>query len=310
MNHLRQEVGYMTVCVAALAASSRAIICVSDKALSYGGLIQWDADCSKIIRLNPSGAVAMISDNGNGPRILDALFEKACDVGNAGRAAIRKTCEDQYRKALDDLVEGTLLRPRQLNRETYLGALTAGQANDIIRSLADYIRSFDIDFDLLVCGLDEENKPFIFDIGSPGIARDMSRTGFQAIGSGWEKAVSRLLFSAHKAAHTIERVLYDCFDAKANAEMAVGVGFEWDAEILLGGTLGSYQVPREIKEIIESAWSKYQRSPFEKFDRKEHGEGPPRDWKEILQEFSDLIVKASLNNPDALQKLKDYGKGN
>jgi hypothetical protein len=288
----------MTVCAAALAAGKTAIVCVADKAVSYGGLIQWDAsDSGKIIKLNPSGSVVMISDEGDGPRVLDALFEKAPDIGAKKRATIRGTCEEQYRVAVDNLVEAKYLRPRLLDRSKYVAAITAPEVNHLLRSLADEIKAFDMQCDLLVCGFDIDRVPFIFDIGSPGIARDMTMTGFQAIGAGWEKAVSRLLFAEHKSQHSIERVLYDCFDAKANAEMTPTVGYEWDAVVIRAGDMT--EVPKDIKELIEDVWGKFNRSPFDKFDPKEH-KRVPKDWPDRLREWSRSLIV-----PSEFQTLED-----
>ena len=79
----------------------------------------------------------------------------------------------------------------------------------------------------------------------------MTVTGFHAIGSGWDKAVSRMLFNEHKREYEVARVLYDAFDAKASAEMAAGVGFAWDAVIIMGGPVGFCDVSKNIKELIE-----------------------------------------------------------
>jgi hypothetical protein len=51
----------MTVCVAALAARSRALVCIADKSVAYGEKIQWDSDSTKLFHLKPSGAVVMFS---------------------------------------------------------------------------------------------------------------------------------------------------------------------------------------------------------------------------------------------------------
>lgn len=64
------------------------------------------------------------------------------------------------------------------------------------------------------------------------------------------------MFSESKRSHPIERVLYDAFDAKANAEMAIGVGYEWDADVIVSGKNQSETVPKEIKDIIERVWDK------------------------------------------------------
>lgn len=84
----------MTVCVAALASDMKAIVCVADKAISYGdGYIQWDADSGKITKLNPSGAVVMVSDEGHAPRVLARLFERAGEIGGKKRSETVALCE-------------------------------------------------------------------------------------------------------------------------------------------------------------------------------------------------------------------------
>jgi hypothetical protein len=281
----------VTVCVGALAADMRAIVCVADKAISYGdGYIQWDADSGKITKLNPGGALVMVSDEGNAPRVLAKLFEKAAQVGGKKRSETVALCEGQYKDAVDALVEATFLKPRLLDRDAYLKAITQTKVNHLMRSLADEIKAFDMKCDLLICGFDVDSVPFILDVCSPGIASDMTLTGFQAIGSGWDKAVSRLLFSEHKRTHSIARVLYDCFDAKANAEMASSVGYEWDAVVIVGGK--AHDVPKDIKELLEAVWGKANRSPFDKFDRKED-QTVPKKWKETLGKYCNGLVVAA-----------------
>ncbi|MGD0628208.1 MAG: hypothetical protein ABR987_02590 [Terracidiphilus sp.] len=275
----------MTVCVAALAAAGRAIVCIADKALSYGDYIQWDSDSSKIITLNPSGSLVMVSgDEEPVSRVLAHLTAVGGDIGGKPLADTILLVEQQYAKAVDELVFAKLIRPRQLTRDEYIRALTAPGENHIIRALADEVSRFSLECTVLVCGFDDRDEAFILSVGTPGVAINMTGTGFHAIGSGWDKAVSKLLFAEHKRDHDIDRVLYDAFDAKANAEMAIGVGYEWDATLVLGGTYGSQDVPKTIKELLEKVWSKYNRSPFEKFDPKEHW-SIPKNWRKQLWEY-------------------------
>ena len=288
----KQEKRFMTVCVSAFAADMNAIVCVADKALSYGDVIQWDADSTKIIKINPSGTLLLFSgDEEPNSKVLTTLYLNRNDLWYKDRYEIVETCQRQYKTALNDLVEAKLLLPRFLDKSTYLTAITAPVVNDLVRSLADEIKNFEMTSDLLVCGFDMLELPFMLDLYSPGVATDMSFTGIHAIGSGWEKAVSRLLFSEHKRAHSISRTLYDVFDAKANAEMAVGVGYEWDAVVILKN--GFHDVPEDIKRLIEKAWGKYNRSPFEKFDPTKHDSPPPRDWKEQLEEWCNSLATQS-----------------
>ena len=279
----------MTVCVAALAAHRRSIVCVADKALSYGDYIQWDSDSSKIIKLNPSGATLLVAgDEQSTARVMMHIKEISSRIGSGSSVKDMLTlCEQQYTKAFHELLENKLLRPRLLNKTTYTKAVAHSSTNHIIRSLADEVSKFQINCDLLVCGFDTNREPFIFHLESPGVGVDMTTTGFHAIGSGAEKAVSRLLFAEHKREHDIERVLFDAFDAKANAEMAVGVGYAWDASIILGGKLGAEDVPIEIKELIKKVWSRHNQSPF---DSKIHTKGLEKGWRERLQEFSESVI--------------------
>lgn len=281
----------MTVCVAALAAKANVIVCVADKALSYGDHIQWDSDSSKILKLNPSGTLVMFSgDEESTQRVLANLISVGDEIGRKPRREIIKICEAQYKEAVDDLIETKFLRPRLLTKQDYVRAITAPKLNHMLRSLADEIKKFQIGCDVMVCGFDDKKKPFILEISSPGVVTDMTMTGFHAIGSGWDKAVSRLLFAEHKREHTITRVVYDAFDAKANAEMAAGVGYQWDGVVALHHETPFVVITDRAKELLERAWAKFNRSPFEKRDRKKDLPNPPRNWEqELLVEMASQI---------------------
>jgi 20S proteasome alpha/beta subunit len=290
----RCEVKHMTVCVAALAADFQAVVCISDKALSYGDYIQWDSDSSKIVKINPSGTLLLFSGGEeSSSKVLGKFIGHGKELWRKERNGIIQTCEEQYVAAVNALVDAKFLRPRLLDRKQYLNAITAATANDIMRALADEVKAFDMQCDLLVCGFDNFDEPFILSLGHPGIAMDMTITGHHAIGSGSEKAISRLLFSEHKRVHSVGRTLYDLFDAKANAEMAVGVGYEWDAVVILKN--GYHDVTQEIKELIEQVWGRFNRSPFERYDRKEHPLPPPRDWQGKLDSLIAALVEKPTN---------------
>jgi hypothetical protein len=284
----------VTVCIAALAADFRAVVCVADKALSYGDYIQWDSDSSKIIKVNPSGTLLLFSgEEEPGSKVLAGLITEYKELWHKDRPHIVKTCERQYKEALDELLEAKFLAPRLLKRSEYLSAITGATINEYMHSVAKEIDKYQMQCDLLVCGFDTIGTPLILELKHPGIATDMTITGFHAIGSGSEKAVARLLFSEHKRTHSLARTLYDLFDAKANAEMAVGVGYEWDAVIVMEN--GFHDVPENIKELIESVWAKYNRSPFETYNPKEDKKGPPKNWQSVLNDFSmSLSQKAKL----------------
>jgi hypothetical protein len=281
----------VTVCVAALAVNGRTIICVADKAISYGEQIQWDSDSTKIVKLNPSGSLVMFSgDEQATQKVLANMLSVSDQIKGKTKAELIKLCEEQFKDAVDDLIVGLFLKPRLLTKEDYINAITGTKINDMMRSLADEIKKYEVDCGLLVCGFDVNHSPFILSVSSPGVVTDMTHTGFHAIGSGWDKAVSRLLFSEHKRDHALARVLYDAFDAKANAEMESHVGYEWDAVVSLDGPVEYCDIGKEIKELVERTWVQYNRSPFDKYNPKEDVEPPPKNWKKRLETLIDVEV--------------------
>ena len=77
----------------------------------------------------------------------------------------------------------------------------------------------------------------------------------------------------------LSRRFYDCFDAKAHAEMAAGVGYAWDAYLVT--SRGSVPMDKNMKPIIDQVWAKSNRSPFDKREEDDLPE-PPDDWRKQM----------------------------
>jgi len=294
----------MTVCLAAFAEDHKAIVCIADKGISYGDYIQWDSDNTKITLINNKGTTVLFAGGEEATaRVLSALVARGDELGD-DREKTRKICEQEYLAAMNELIEAKFLRPALLDRKEYLAAIGQTALNDHIYSIAKKIGQFEMDCAFLVCGFDSRNSAFLYDLQPPGIATNYFTTGFQAIGTGWEKAISRLLFAEHQRTHPIHRVLYDVFDAKANAEMASGVGYEWDAKILVKGRC-IFEMTDEPKKLIEKVWAKFNRSPFDK-RRKDDLSPPPRDWNEALEELTKSTMQIASKPPS--DKTKGWPK--
>ena len=282
----------MTVCLAAFAADHKAIVCIADKGISYGDHIQWDSDGTKITTLNSKGTTILFSGGEEATaRVLSRLVVRGEEIGDDVEAT-RTVCEQEYEAARDELIEAKFLRPNLLDRKEYLSAIKAESLNEHIHAIATRVDKFEMDCAFLVCGFDGKNQPFILDLEPPGICTNFFSTGFQAIGSGWDKAIARLLFSEHKRIDPVHRAVYDLFDAKANAELAAGVGYEWDVKVLYRGRL-IFDFTDEPKKLFERVWSKYNRSPFDKRE-KDDLPSPPHDWRKALEEISKDMESVAL----------------
>jgi 20S proteasome alpha/beta subunit len=277
----------MTVCVAAISSDGPCIVCVADKALSYGDAIQWDSDCTKILNLQ-NRAVAMIS-SGNEAHAerLARWLTKVEDYGGE-RYTLLKDVETQFRRAYSEMQAAEILTPHMLSGDDYVKMISGKKINEFAIGLARKVGAFELDCDAIICGYDDNTFPYLLFATSPGIVTDYTNIGFHANGSGAEKAISQLLFAEHKRSNGVARTLYECFDAKAHAEMAVGVGFEWDACLLTGA--GPRMIIPAAKPLIDRVWAKANRSPFKVKREKDDLSNPPKDWEMRLR----IMVHSSL----------------
>lgn len=294
----------MTVCLAAFAENHKAIVCIADKGISYGDHIQWDSDGTKIAPINDKGTTVLFSGGEEATgRVLTSFVAHGDELGDDANQTLKK-CEEYYAAEMQELIEARLLRPNLLSRTDYLEAIKAPSLNDHIYSLATKVADFDMSCDVVVCGFDAKNTPFILNIAPPGVGTNFWATGFHAVGSGWDKAVARLLFSEHKRTHPVHRAVYDVFDAKANAEMSAGVGYEWDAKVLYRNRC-IFDFAEDPKKLIEQVWAKCNRSPFEKRTKDDIAQ-PPRDWKDAFEDISGEMER--LSNTPPTDKSKGWPK--
>src|SRR6202035_5856388 len=157
--------------------SGLGIVCIADKALSYGDHIQWDSDSSKVLKLNPSGTIVMFAGAEEPTsKVLAGLIAEADQISGKSRKEIIKICEAQYKQSMDELIEAKFLVPRLLSRQNYLAAITGETINRYVQAIANEINSFVMDCDLLVCGFEGNGKPFIVHVTHPGIGTDMTMT--------------------------------------------------------------------------------------------------------------------------------------
>jgi hypothetical protein len=296
----------VTVCIAALAGNGpgTAIICIADKAVSYGDQIQWDSDSSKITTLDNNKSLILLAGSEDPTsRVLRKLDPLKAEF-SGDRNKLMKTLEEKFKEAFAEEQEITVLHPQMMTREDYLKAISGGTINRYMESLAVDVRNFVFDCALLVCGFDNQNSPYIILLESPGRAVDCTNTGFAAIGTGAEKAISELLYAEYARSHGIARSLYDCYDAKLFAEMAPGVGYEWEMRLITA--VKAVPLHDGAKPLLDKVWVKYSRSPFEK-RKNDDLPNPPKDWEMQLR----TLVAASLQgcNPKDVKSIDEIAEG-
>jgi hypothetical protein len=284
----------MTVCVAAIAAKSKAIVMVSDKAITFGTErpMQADVDIKKILPIGKTGWYALVAgDPSFGREVIDIVVDSITVPGGkvhgiSSPATVRSMMhclKDAYKIARRQMVIDKILAPRMLD-ETKLQGLPEEYKIEIYSVIAD----FKISCSLLVCGFDLERVPHLFSVTSPGIAVNHDIPGFHAVGVGRDIAIGELYQFETETDESLDVALYEVFDAKATAELIQGVGYEWDC-LILSKDREPTEITARVRKAVENMLFEASSSPYhpdwgKKFDKMQA-------WKQTVKEFTDNILK-------------------
>jgi len=289
----------MTVCLASIAEKSKAIVMVSDKAVTYGGSesltpMQYDTGVKKFCRIGETYWYALIAGDPtfalsvvNGAEQIIAqqseFAESVVGMMNCFKAA--------YKKRRDSLVEDLILSPRLLTKELFVARTTDLQPldQDFVFGISAEAKNLKTNSSLLICGFDKHNNPHIFSVSNPGKVNSHDLTGFHAIGIGATMAISRMLVLEADLNDHLGLALFQAFDAKVNAEVTQGVGYNWDAEILVPNKK-AIPLRSDIANLVENVYRAY---PYTPFPRKVNYKFP-KHWNRRLCDFCDRVVGRNL----------------
>lgn len=206
-----------------------------------------------------------------------------------GMIACLKTA---YKTERESLVNDVVLAPRLLTKE-----LLVSRSNDLLPlgqeffvEVSDEAKALKTSSQLLVCGFDSRDEPHIFSVINPGVANIHDLTGFHAVGIGAIMAISRLLVLESLKEDALPLAIYQAFDSKVNAEIMQGVGYNWDAEILVSGKKAE-EVPRKIKTLVEEIYESLPLTPLPLRKIKKE-RSYPKDWQIKLESFCSRIMKS------------------
>jgi hypothetical protein len=256
--------------------------------------MQFDTGIRKILRIGQSGWYTLIAGD---PSFAQEVVEQAgrqleADKTQSGSASKMMHCmKEAYQRCRETAVVDNVLAPNMLTKDLVVArpaSLLPLQAdhNDLI---VNQVAEFRVGSSLLVCGFDARKtpQPHVFRVRDPGICESCDLTGFFAIGVGSETAMARLLRMETSRADDLSKALYGAFDAKVNAEIIQGVGYDWEAEILVVGKEKSIKVPRKIVNLINSVYEGFPRSPFDSVGVS------PRGWPRRLANFTRRVLPSS-----------------
>ena len=276
----------MTVCISAIAAKSKAIVCIADRALTYKG---WGADTetdsgvTKIIDL-PRGWCAMFSgDSLTFPkRVLDRITPKMKSAPDLTLAKVEEWVKEAFEFFWWQEVEDQVLKPILLTRADFAsrGTDKLPLEPELTLKLAKEMSEYESKCSMIFCGFDG-NTPHVFIASTPCQIDPYDWQGFAIVGAGIESARNQMIWQEYEKDDDLESALYDIFSSKVATENTQGVGYAWDWRVLVAGKKPK-PLPKSIDKLIDKLWVVHNRSPFATRKVK-----PPRKgWEKILAKFS------------------------
>lgn len=228
----------MTVCLAAFAEKAKAIVLVSDKAVTYGGgdedssgsgAMQYDTGARKFKRIGDTFWYALLAgDPTFALGVIDAAEQIIANNHDLDKSisGMMATFKVAYKKRREELVTDKVLAPRLLTK-----SLLVARPSDLLPLDQEYFfavseaaKNLKTHTSLLVCGFDSQHEAHIFSVINPGVVNSHDLVGFHAVGVGAKMAISRLLTLDTEKEDHLGLALFQAFDAKVNAEITQGVG--------------------------------------------------------------------------------------
>ncbi len=291
----------MTICIAAFAAKSRAIVCIADRALTYPGFgtyTETDSGIPKIVDL-PGHWCAMFSCDGIAfpKRVLDRVTSHLKSIDTVTRVEIEKSAKQAFNEVWRQEIEDQILKPSLLTIDTYANRPDGMQPLDpaLTMKIAKEISEYKQNCSIIFCGY-EEALPQMFTVHTPCLVEPNDWEGFSIIGGGTEAARNQLIYQQYDKDDSLQSVLYDVFCAKCATELIQGVGVEWNWKVILPGQK-PFALPKKIDDLIDRLWGERTHSPFgPKLSKKEKA---PLGWEKTFDEYVDRTLgkKTSPSSP-------------
>jgi len=216
----------MTVEIAIICNNRENVIVASDKMVSCGLNeieIEFECNLSKTIKLTETCALATA-----GNALLTADYFEVLQEGLGSKrkvpiAEITESARENYTRMRQERLEQEILIPKGIKSISAFYRLQDKLNPEIISSIQDDIDDFELEFEILLAGVDKKGG-HLYGIENPGVVNRYDDIGFNAIGTGAFHSTASLISTGFRSSMGLPESLLHVYEAKKVAERAPGVG--------------------------------------------------------------------------------------
>jgi 20S proteasome alpha/beta subunit len=246
----------MTVGIAAICDSGRAVVLAADRQFSTGST-SGESKAGKLNNFGSNWYVAYAASNVPGAfeAIMTARPRVAALEDRVWHDVI-PAIERAYQDVRISKAEALYLRSVGLTREDFYRTGKEKLPLSVFEDSYSKMRAYDLGATLLIVGFDDTSH--IYTIDNPGTSKDHTGLGFWAIGSGAAAAIASLFARKCSMYCSLEEALYLVYEAKQQAQRATNVGDETDLYVLSRDDITLRIQDDEQKAILEPLWRELQ----------------------------------------------------
>jgi hypothetical protein len=247
----------MTVCIAAICDSGKAIVVAADRMFTNPGLsVEFETEEQKIEQL-AARCVALAAGNSvHATEVLEAVRLRLGGNPNPPFNQVVTFLQEAYatiraRKAYETIIFPALGADFQQYRAVGMPLPSyLEKQQQVFQQMVMFCQQYTLGVDFLVAGLDDGGA-HLAHVANPGTVSQLQKLGHAAIGSGGGHAMMRLSLAAQSRQRGLLETLADVYSAKKMAEVAPGVGDVTDIAVV-DIAKGIWPCPQPIIDELEN----------------------------------------------------------
>jgi hypothetical protein len=247
----------MTVCIAAICDSGKAIVVAADRMFTNPGLsVEFETPEQKIEQL-ATRCVALAAGNSvHATEVLESVRRRL--GGNPAQTfhQVAEFLKEEYasvraRKAYETLIFSVLGADFERHRAVGMPLPTyLEKQSGVFQQMVMFCQQYKLGVEFLITGLDDSGA-HLSHVTDPGVLSQLQKLGHAAIGSGGPHAMTRLSLAGQSRQRGLLETIADVYSAKRASEVAPGVGNATDVAVI-DMTHGVWPCPQPVIDELES----------------------------------------------------------